>query len=193
MSNSLRIEQPLAVPEIARPFANTGKRRHSGLTPSSFEGPARARSRLSVGRERRLNRPSAFLLPSFLESIDWRYALRTSNNEQVFTTRASEALLGAFDLHSERDVRAFLAENVALLEVLTTASQEIQRVFGAVRPRLRFFQNPVEESDQKLYVCIPCAMPLDEAMRLLEELDQRWWNSAARFYGDRMAIDIEGA
>ena len=186
--------QPDALPEIARQLGDRLRRPRQFVVAPLFL-PAVGRSGPRSERESRLRGPSAFAIRSFRDDIDERQSRRARAARETEDRRdpAGESVLAFFDMRSEREVRRFLRENTPVLAVLAQALAEVSRVFGPLRPRLELFQNPEEASDRKLFVSIPCALNVESAMALLQRLDEAWWNNASAFYGDRLAVDVEGA
>jgi hypothetical protein len=141
-----------------------------------------------------LSRPSALSIPSFYQpedSIDRRRPLvdTATANESP----SDEAVIDFFDLSDAPQVLGFLRENTSLLPVLSRALAEIAKIFGPTRPILEFFQNPAEPADRKLFTLIRCSLLPEDALALLQRLDDQWWADAARYYGDRLALDVRAA
>lgn len=99
----------------------------------------------------------------------------------------------SYTFRDRDDVTAFLAEHPSLPDLLVEASSRIARLFPLPQPlALEIFRNIEEdEAEGILFVVIPTKLTPEEALRLLDRLDDDWLVDAVRQTRGRFNVNLE--
>jgi len=98
----------------------------------------------------------------------------------------------SYTFRDREDVTAFLVEHPALPDLLVEASSRIARLFPLPQPlALEVFHNIEEEDEGILFIVVPTKLVPDEALRLLDRLEDDWLIDAVRRTGGRFNVNTE--
>ncbi|MCI0614559.1 hypothetical protein L0244_16350 [bacterium] len=103
-----------------------------------------------------------------------------------------EQLAKDYQFKDYAEVSAFLNSNAFLILILREAHHKIKNHFGFdTEIALEVFTDPEGDDGQKLFALIFTALPVNEALERLEQLDQEWWLDTTTRAKGRLNIDVE--
>ena len=110
-------------------------------------------------------------------------------------TTASEAIEAVERLYAFREpdeVRAFLAKNLDLIDLLVEAAEKIPEFLSPDgRIVLDVLWDRDEVDDDELFALVPTRLRWEEVRPLMERLDRTWLIEAGRFAAGRFNVDVE--
>ena len=118
-------------------------------------------------------KPVSILVEDYLSYLSHMHVHESS----FYHTKLWEIQLleGLFTLTKQREVKAFLLNHDYLIEVLREAYRQIRQTFGkAVELYLELHHDP-EEDFEELFVIVKGIYNPEEALNLLDNLDNRWF------------------
>lgn len=104
-----------------------------------------------------------------------------------------DALEHLYQFRDPDEVRAYLAQNLDLIELLVGAAAKIPEFLpNAERPALEVVRDPEEEHDGgDLVAVVVTDMDPDEVRPRLRRLDREWLIAAGRFAVGRFNVAVE--
>lgn len=95
-----------------------------------------------------------------------------------------------YQFDSAPEVIDFLIKNQFLVGLLLDAPEQIKKCFDHnAELVLRLASEPEEDDSQELFVFIMTRLPVDEALKRLNTLDEEWWLEAS--YRGRCLLNID--
>lgn len=91
------------------------------------------------------------------------------------------------------EVLEFLSRHSSLLKILDEAQEQIQSHFdkGVCNLTLDLVKDPEAESDEELIVFIRTDLPIHDALKRLDKLDDNWWLEAGSRVQGNLGINLE--
>jgi hypothetical protein len=78
-------------------------------------------------------------------------------------------------LQQPSSVGSFLQEHKELVSLLTEASKELRKYFSTEDFKLQLVSDPEIAGDQQLFVYISTSLSVTDALKKLDEFDEKWW------------------
>jgi len=126
---------------------------------------------------------------SLLESIlgiSWNQTL------SIYPTLDLGALERLYALRRRAEIIKFLEENPFLFPLLQEAHEQIRNYFGKLaQVVLEVVTDPEVTGDQELVIFVRTKLPPEEAVKQLEELDEKWWLDVPANARKKLCIDVE--
>jgi len=88
--------------------------------------------------------------------------------------KAIEELEQFYIFEEPEKIRTFLLTHKKLIPFLQDAFLRIQRIFGPNTPVYLELQTDPEENFEELFIIIETYLPVEQAVHLLERLDEEW-------------------
>ncbi|MBI3089202.1 MAG: hypothetical protein HYY96_00925 [Candidatus Tectomicrobia bacterium] len=129
----------------------------------------------------------SFSPPSAANWIDETRSVQASTSESLQLPKDpwSESvwinlLRSFYQFSNTTDVITFLIVNPFLIGLLLDATEQIRECVGQnVELVLRFVSEPEEDDSEELFVFIMTGLPVEEALKRLNVLHEKWWLEAS--------------
>lgn len=104
----------------------------------------------------------------------------------------SEALERLYIFRRRSKIVKFLESNPFLFSTLQEAHPQIRNYFGtSARIFLEVITEPEVAGEEELVVFIHINLPPEEALKKLEQLDEKWWLDAPANARKKLCINVE--
>ena len=113
---------------------------------------------------------------------------------QTTVQEAIDALEGLYEFRKPDKVRAFLANNPDLFDLLVEAASRIPEFLPPDGPIvLHVVWDPEDEGDvdDELFALVPTRLRWQDVRPLVDRMDREWLIGAGRFAAGRFNVDVE--
>ncbi len=97
---------------------------------------------------------------------------------------------GRLEIRKPEVVKRFLEENGFLIPLIEESSAKIAEYFGAETPLALEVRFHPDDGSSELFLYIKSALPVSEAMEILDRLAWDWWLDAMSSARDRMMVSL---
>src|SRR5687768_182782 len=104
---------------------------------------------------------------------------------------AASALEAVFMLQDRKRVLAFLEQHSSLQPLILEAHDEIRKYFPDSPLTLEVLADPEFPANPQLVLYIVTRLHADEALGVLDQLDETWWFGAMHRAGDQFSINLQ--
>lgn len=98
---------------------------------------------------------------------------------EIFSKKDEFAILSQFytfsNEHSKVEIIRFIKDNYFILEVLIKAPKHITSIFGSNVNLYLELHHDSEENSMSLFITIKTNLSPENALNLLDKLDEEWW------------------
>jgi hypothetical protein len=130
-----------------------------------------------------------------ISNIEIKHALAEIEQQPICAQEDNfykiQYLLNSFHVEHSSSVAKFLQRNLFLLELLIEASKKIKTYFeNNVEMSLEVIADPENASSRQLYIFIHTQLETQDALLLLDKLDEDWWLDVAPKANGLMNISL---